>query len=35
MTKPMTSADFEVGPLYAPHAKVYPQSVSGVFRSIK
>jgi len=35
MTKPMTSADFEVGPLYAPHAKVYPQSVSGVFRNIK
>jgi cytochrome c oxidase accessory protein FixG len=35
MTKPMTSADFETGPLYAPHAKVYPQSVSGVFRNIK
>jgi cytochrome c oxidase accessory protein FixG len=35
MTKPMTSADFEVGPLYAPHAKVYPQSVSGAFRNIK
>jgi len=31
----MTSADFEIGPLYAPHAKVYPQSVSGVFRNIK
>jgi cytochrome c oxidase accessory protein FixG len=35
MTKPMTSADFSSGPLYAPHAKVYPQSVSGVFRNIK
>ena len=35
MTKPMTSADFEIGPLYEPHAKVYPQSVSGVFRNIK
>src|SRR5262249_58741741 len=35
MTKPMTSADFDTGPLYAPHAKVYPQSVSGVFRNIK
>jgi cytochrome c oxidase accessory protein FixG len=35
MTKPMTSADFQTGPLYAPHAKVYPQSVSGVFRNIK
>jgi cytochrome c oxidase accessory protein FixG len=35
MTKPMTSADFEAGPLYAPHAKVYPQSVSGAFRNIK
>ena len=35
MTKPMTSADLEIGPLYAPHAKVYPQSVSGVFRNIK
>jgi cytochrome c oxidase accessory protein FixG len=35
MTKPMTSADFETGPLYAPHAKVYPQSVSGAFRNIK
>ena len=35
MTKPMTSADFDIGPLYAPHAKVYPQSVSGVFRNIK
>jgi cytochrome c oxidase accessory protein FixG len=35
MTKPMTSADFNTGPLYAPHAKVYPQSVSGVFRNIK
>jgi polyferredoxin len=35
MTKPMTSADFEIGPLYASHAKVYPQSVSGVFRNIK
>jgi cytochrome c oxidase accessory protein FixG len=31
----MTSADFTTGPLYAPHAKVYPQSVSGVFRNIK
>ena len=31
----MTSADFDTGPLYAPHAKVYPQSVSGVFRNIK
>jgi cytochrome c oxidase accessory protein FixG len=35
MTKPMTSADFSTGPLYAPRAKVYPQSVSGVFRNIK
>jgi cytochrome c oxidase accessory protein FixG len=35
MTKPMTSADFDIGPLYAPHAKVCPQSVSGVFRNIK
>ena len=31
----MTSADFSTGPFYAPHAKVYPQSVSGVFRTIK
>ncbi|HXW27527.1 MAG TPA: cytochrome c oxidase accessory protein CcoG [Xanthobacteraceae bacterium] len=31
----MTSADFETGPLYAPHAKVYPQSVSGTFRNVK
>jgi cytochrome c oxidase accessory protein FixG len=35
MTKPMTSADFSTGPLYAPRAKVYPQSVSGAFRNIK
>jgi cytochrome c oxidase accessory protein FixG len=35
MTKPMTSADFDTGPLYAPHAKVYPQSVSGTFRNVK
>src|SRR5262249_42280662 len=35
MTKPMTSADFSTGPLYAPRAKVYPQSVAGVFRNIK
>jgi len=35
MTKPMTSADFSTGPLYAPRAKVYPQSVAGTFRNIK
>jgi cytochrome c oxidase accessory protein FixG len=32
MTNP---ADLELGPLYVPHKKVYPQSVSGRFRNIK
>ncbi len=32
MTNP---ADIELGPLYVPHKKVFPQSVSGRFRDIK
>ena len=37
MTKPLKPADLEPvdGPLYVPHKKVYPQSVSGTFRNIK
>jgi cytochrome c oxidase accessory protein FixG len=36
MTKPMKPQDLVVeGPLYAAHEKVYPQSVSGTFRTIK
>ncbi|HMA70493.1 MAG TPA: cytochrome c oxidase accessory protein CcoG [Xanthobacteraceae bacterium] len=37
MNKPLSAADVDSdsGPLYAPHAQVYPQSVSGTFRNIK
>src|SRR6266568_3506833 len=35
MTKPIPPAEFDIGPLYAAHAKVYPQSVSGTFRTVK
>jgi len=36
MTKPMKPADLVVeAPLYAAHQKVYPQSVSGTFRTVK
>lgn len=35
MNKPMTSDEFNYGPLYAARTKVYPQSVSGTFRNIK
>jgi cytochrome c oxidase accessory protein FixG len=39
MNKPVNPADLQQseddGPLYVPHKKVYPQSVSGTFRRIK
>src|ERR1700733_12320954 len=37
MTKPLNLADLDddSGPLYAPHATIYPQSVSGTFRNIR
>jgi len=37
MNKPLDQADLDSdsGPLYAPRAQVYPQSVSGTFRNIK
>ena len=38
MNKPVSPDELitdEDGPLYAPRKKVYPQSVSGRFRSIK
>lgn len=38
MNKPLTTAEMDpndLGPLYAPHKKVYPQHVSGTFRRIK
>jgi cytochrome c oxidase accessory protein FixG len=37
MNKPLDPTDLDIddGPLYAAHAKVYPQSVSGTFRNIK
>src|SRR5881227_4052885 len=38
MNKPVLLADMQsddYGPLYAPHKKVYPQSVSGTFRRVK
>src|SRR5215467_3019638 len=37
MNKPLSPADVDSdsGPLYAAHATIYPQSVSGTFRNIK
>ena len=36
MTKPINPADLPIeAPLYAPRKKVYPQSVSGTFRTVK
>jgi cytochrome c oxidase accessory protein FixG len=35
MNKMTNPADVELGPLYVPHQKVFPQSVSGRFRDIK
>jgi polyferredoxin len=37
MNKPLDPTEFvdELGPLYAPHKQVYPQSVSGKFQNIK
>jgi len=35
MNKMTNPADIDLGPLYVPHAKVYPQSVSGRFRNLK
>jgi len=35
LTRPSEFATADDGPLYAPHKKVYPQSVSGTFRRIK
>lgn len=38
MNKPLTTSEMasdDLGPLYAPHKKVYPQHVSGTFRRIK
>ena len=35
MNKPENPLDIDYGPLYAAHKKIYPQSVSGLFRNIK
>src|ERR1043165_9236909 len=35
MTQSVNPTDVVVAPLYAPHEKVYPQSVAGKFRNVK